>query len=162
LTFKEQNMARDKHSPTGQISFRLSLELQTKLYAIAQELNLDVSGLVKAMIAEQLPAWEKRAAGMKRRRLAARYKVEEADVPLVHVAMLAGLKVGLKEAPKKRVWDVMRAAVEDVRRLDALSMQAVLLAAGHELAHIEIEVDRQGAGPEFIAQVVEPEIRGRD
>lgn len=136
--------------PSGQISCRVDAQLQTTLYGIAEELNLDVSGLVKAMIAETLPGWKQKADGMRRRRWATTYRVEEAHVPLVHVAILAGVENRGKDQLR-----AMRLAVQDHNpELSAGEMQSVLVAAGKELAHFKIESDDWGLhhGPDEQAQ----------
>lgn len=121
-------MSKEKGPMLGQITFRLPPEQHKELMAMAEALGSDVSGLLKLMLAEATPTFQNRVRELKQRRLAATYRVDPEHVPLVHRAIRVGWHAKDRETFKR-----MKDAVADVRKLDDVALQNILLAAAGEL-----------------------------
>ena len=61
-------MGKRKPATTRQVNFRFSEDLIARLEAVADTLDLDVSSLVRLVLAEHLSEYEKRADEVRRRR----------------------------------------------------------------------------------------------
>lgn len=108
----------------GHATFRLDKGLHRELLDIAETLGMDFGGLLKTILAEALPTFRARAKQVRTRSLASSWDVEPDSVGLVLAAIRASFT-----APERDRAKVQKGAVKEIRELEPVELQRVLLAA---------------------------------
>jgi hypothetical protein len=149
-------VVEEKSRTFGHISFRLKEEAHRELLEIARHLEMDMSGLINAMVAEARPIFLRRAADLARRRVEARKFLDEVAIPLppadpvlVARAMDAGraVEVPVSDPDDLKRYRAMVAAVAGkeknltVPQLQALTVALSELQREDERRQLEKAVD---------------------
>ena len=109
----------------GQVSFRLKPELHRELLSMADDLGLDLTGLMNSLIIESLPLFRERVATLRERNSAAKWGVPAEFMSLFRFAVSHGF---FKDGRIGGCTKDIRTAIYAVRQVDEATMQAVLLA----------------------------------